>query len=99
MDIGHKQKKLIIFANDFILALICWLVFGPPMATVIASEFSSGVFEILFGEWQSFVIPTLLAQTYLYIFGFYKTIIKFLIPRIQFLLPQLVPLFLVLAGR
>jgi FlaA1/EpsC-like NDP-sugar epimerase len=77
MDIGHKQKKLIIFANDFILALICWLVFGPPMATVIASEFSSGVFEILFGEWQSFVIPTLLAQTYLYIFGFYKTIIKF----------------------
>jgi len=77
MHIGHKQKKLIIFANDFILALICWLVFGPPMATVIASEFSSGVFEILFGEWQSFVIPTLLAQTYLYIFGFYKTIIKF----------------------
>ncbi len=77
MDIGHKQKKLIIFVNDFILALICWLVFGPPMATVIASEFSSGVFEILFGEWQSFVIPTLLAQTYLYIFGFYKTIIKF----------------------
>jgi len=77
MDIGHKQKKLIIFANDFILALICWLVFGPPMATVIASEFSSGVFEILLGEWQSFVIPTLLAQTYLYIFGFYKTIIKF----------------------
>ena len=77
MDIGHKQKKLIIFANDFILALICWLVFGPPMATVIASEFSSGVFEILLREWQSFVIPALLAQTYLYIFGFYKTIIKF----------------------
>lgn len=77
MNIGHKQKKLIIFANDFFLALICWLVFGPPMATVIASEFSSGVFEILLGEWQSFVIPTLLAQTYLYIFGFYKTIIKF----------------------
>ena len=77
MDIGHKQKKLIILANDFILALICWLVFGPPMATVIASEFSSGVFDILLGEWQSFVIPALLAQTYLYIFGFYKTIIKF----------------------
>jgi FlaA1/EpsC-like NDP-sugar epimerase len=77
MNISHHQKKLIIFANDFILALICWLVFGPPMATVIASEFSSGVFEILLGEWQSFVIPTLLAQTYLYIFGFYKTIIKF----------------------
>ena len=77
MNISHHQKKLIIFVNDFILALICWLVFGPPMATVIASEFSSGVFEILLGEWQSFVIPTLLAQTYLYIFGFYKTIIKF----------------------
>jgi FlaA1/EpsC-like NDP-sugar epimerase len=77
MEISGKQKKLIIFVNDFFLALICWLVFGPPMATVIASEFSSGVFEILLAEWQSFLIPTLLAQTYLHIFGFYKTIIKF----------------------
>jgi FlaA1/EpsC-like NDP-sugar epimerase len=77
MNIGYYQKKLIIYANDFLLALICWLVFGPPMATVIASEFSSGIFDILLREWKSFVIPILLAQTYLYFFGFYKTIIKF----------------------
>ena len=77
INIGHQQKKLIIYANDFILALICWLVFGPPMATFIASEFSSGVFDILFREWESFVIPVLFTQTYLYFSGFYKTIIKF----------------------
>ncbi len=77
MNIGYYQKKLIIYANDFLLALICWLVFGPPMATVIASEFSSGIFDILLREWKSFVMPILLAQTYLYFFGFYKTIIKF----------------------
>ncbi len=77
MNISHKQKNLIIYTNDFVLALICWLVFGPPMATFIASEFSTGVFDILFNEWQSFIIPALLAQTYLYFFGFYKTIIRF----------------------
>lgn len=77
INIDHQQKKLIIYANDFILALICWLVFGPPMATFIASEFSSGVFDILFREWESFVIPVLFTQTYLYFSGFYKTIIKF----------------------
>ena len=77
MKISPQQKNLIIFVNDFILALICWLVFGPPMATFIASEFSSGVLDILLKEWQSFLIPVLLTQTYLHILGFYKTIIKF----------------------
>ena len=66
-----------MLANDFLLALICWLVFGPPMATYIASEFSTGIFEIFYSEWTSFFFPTTLAILYLYIFGFYKSLIKF----------------------
>ena len=71
------RKNLVIFLSDFFSAMICWLVFGPPMATFIASEFSNGIFNILISEWHSFLIPVLLAQIYLYTFGFYRTIIKF----------------------
>lgn len=75
--LDRKIKVVIVLINDFFLALACWLVFGPPMATYIASEFSTGIFKILYSEWQSFLIPTFLTLTYLYLFGFYRSLIKF----------------------
>ena len=75
--LDRKIKVVIVLINDFFLALVCWLVFGPPMATYIASEFSTGIFKILYSEWQSFLIPTFLTLTYLYLFGFYRSLIKF----------------------
>ena len=76
-SLNRKTKFLIVVLNDFFFALICWLVFGPPMATYIASEFSTGIFEIFYTEWKSFFFPALIAISYLYIFGFYKSLIKF----------------------
>jgi FlaA1/EpsC-like NDP-sugar epimerase len=76
-NLNRKAKFLIVLANDFLLALICWLVFGPPMATYIASEFSTGIFEIFYSEWPSFFFPSTLAILFLYIFGFYRSLIKF----------------------
>ena len=73
----RKKKVLLVLGNDLILAFICWLVFGPPMATFIASEFSTGILEIFYSEWISFFFPAILAISYLYIFGFYKSLIKF----------------------
>ena len=53
-DLNRKTKISIVLVNDFFVALVCWLVFGPPMATYIASEFSTGIFEIFVDEWRSF---------------------------------------------
>ena len=75
--LNRRSKLCIVLLNDFIFALICWLVFGPPMATYLASEFSTGIFKILTSQWQSFVFPALLSILYLYIFGFYNSLIKF----------------------
>ena len=64
-NLDRKYKLLIVVINDFFFALICWLVFGPPMATYIASEFSTGIFSILQSEWESFVFPASLSILYL----------------------------------
>ena len=48
--LGRNSKLLMMLSNDVLLALVCWVIFGPPMATVIASEFSSGILEILYLE-------------------------------------------------
>ena len=76
-NLSRKSKLFVILCNDFFLGLICWLVFGPPMATYISSEFSNGIFDILFSEWISFIFPIAAAIIYLYVFGFYKSLIKF----------------------
>jgi FlaA1/EpsC-like NDP-sugar epimerase len=73
----RKQKVLLVMTSDFLLALISWLVFGPPMATFIASEFSTGLLQVLYAEWISFFIPAALTLCFLYYFGFYKSLIKF----------------------
>ena len=76
-NFSRKSKLIVILINDFLLALICWLVFGPPMATYIASEFSTGILDIFMRQWLAFVLPASAAIIYLYTFGFYRTIIKF----------------------
>ena len=76
-NLDRKQKLAFIIFSDFVLALICWLVFGPPMATYIASEFSSNVLDIFYSEWKSFFFPACLSIVFFYIFGFYKSLIKF----------------------
>jgi FlaA1/EpsC-like NDP-sugar epimerase len=76
-NLSRNSKLLVILCNDFFLGLLCWLVFGPPMATYIASEFSTGILDIFVNEWSSFVLPILAAMIYLYVFGFYKSLIKF----------------------
>jgi len=77
LNLQRRIKLAIIILNDLLLALVCWLVFGPPMATYIASEFSTGVFEIFASQWKSFVFPAGLSISYLFLFGFYKSLIKF----------------------
>ena len=76
-QLGRKQKLLVVLINDILVALVCWIVFGPPMATYIASEFSDGILDIFSTQWRSFLFPVLLSISYLYIFGFYKSLIKF----------------------
>ena len=53
--LGRKKKLFIVLINDVFLALICWIVFGPPMATYIASEFSDGMLQIFYDQWKSFL--------------------------------------------
>jgi len=76
-NLTRNKKLLIIILSDFILGFSCWIVFGPPMATYIASEFSSNIWQIFYSQWQSFFIPIVLSLSYMYVLGFYKSLIKF----------------------
>ena len=76
-NLNRNQKFLLVLLNDLFLAFICWLIFGPPMATAIASEFSTRVLQIAYSQWFNFLLPASLSLFYLYLFGFYRSLIKF----------------------
>ena len=76
-NLNRNHKFLLLLLSDLFSAFICWLIFGPPMATAIASEFSEGVLQIAYSQWFNFILPISLSLFYLYIFGFYRSLIKF----------------------
>jgi FlaA1/EpsC-like NDP-sugar epimerase len=76
-DLKRNQKFFLVMSNDLFLAFVCWLIFGPPMASAIASEFSTGVMQIASSQWLNFIVPASFSILYLYFFGFYRSLIKF----------------------
>ena len=76
-QLGRKKKLFIVLVNDVLLALVSWIVVGQPMATYIQSEYTNGMLQIFYTHWESFFFPIVLAISYLYVFGFYKSLIKF----------------------
>ncbi|MDB2357364.1 polysaccharide biosynthesis protein [Gammaproteobacteria bacterium] len=70
-------KTLVVLLNDLFLAFACWLVFGPPMATIISDQNSFNLSEVIYSQIYTFVFPALLFLFYLYLFGYYRSLIRF----------------------
>ena len=63
MEQLNKKSK-----SDLFLSFICWLVFGPPMATILSTELSATLPTLILDQIYSFAIPALL---FFYIFLFF----------------------------
>ena len=76
-SLDRKVKTLLVLSNDLLLAFICWLVFGPPMATIISDNSSYNLISIVQSQIYSFIFPSGLFLFYFYFFGYYKSLIRF----------------------
>ena len=47
-SLPRRVKTLLVLLNDLFLAFVCWLVFGPPMATVISDQNSFNLLEVIY---------------------------------------------------
>ena len=65
----RKKKTILVLLNDLFLSFICWLVFGPPMATILSTEFSASLPTLILDQIYSFAIPALMFIAYFYFFG------------------------------
>ena len=76
-DLPRKKKSVLVICNDLFLSFVCWLVFGPPMATMISSEFSSDFSALIYQQIYTFAIPAIFFVAYFYFFGYYKSLIRY----------------------
>ncbi len=76
-SLQRTYKTILVLANDLFLAFVCWMVFGPPMAIIISSEFASDLFTVMRSQIYSFLFPAFLFLSYFYFFGYYKSLIRF----------------------
>ena len=76
-SLQRKQKTILVLLNDLLLSFICWIVFGPPMATIISSELSGDLWSIIDSQKYSFIFPAIIFLVYFYFFGYYKSLIKY----------------------
>ncbi|MDB3867917.1 polysaccharide biosynthesis protein [Gammaproteobacteria bacterium] len=76
-SLNRIYKTIFVILNDLFLAFTCWLVFGPPMATIISNESSFSFVGLIQSQIYSFAIPAFLFLSYFYFFGYYKSLIRF----------------------
>ena len=76
-NLSRNKKFGLIFFADFITAFLCWIIFGPPLTFLIATNFSESLLTIIYDNIISFIVPALMLFMYFFLFGFYKSLLKF----------------------
>ena len=85
-SLNRLHKAVLVLLNDLFLAFICWIVFGPPMATIISTDSSISLINLVISQIYSFLIPAAIFLSYFYFFGYYKSVIRFFDSRDSILL-------------
>ncbi len=85
-SLNRLHKAVLVLLNDLFLAFICWIVFGPPMATIISTDSSVSLINLVISQIHSFLIPAAIFLSYFYFFGYYKSVIRFFDSRDSILL-------------
>ena len=54
---SRKRKIFVLLGADAITAFLCWAIFGQPLATVLAYNFTIDIFSVINENILSFLIP------------------------------------------
>ena len=76
-NLNRISKLFILIFADLIIAFLCWVVFGPPVSILIASDFNASLVDIIINNSLSFFVPVALTFIYFLYSGFYRSLMKF----------------------
>ena len=76
-NLGRKTKLLILFFSDILMGFVAWTVFGPPLINAVGTDFEISIWDTISGQFFQFIFPVSIAIIFMYLFGFYRSLIRF----------------------
>tara|TARA_X000001036_G_scaffold436298_1_gene479176 strand:+ start:448 stop:2355 length:1908 start_codon:yes stop_codon:yes gene_type:complete len=76
-NFSRRKKIVVLVCADCFIAFMCWVIFGPPLTFLIASNFEQNLYNLITSNLISFAIPFIVTFLYFYSSGFYRSLIKF----------------------
>mgnify|MGYP001400526157 CR=1 FL=1 len=76
-NLSRRSKIIVLLFVDLLLALSCWIVFGPPLSALSATNFELKLQDIIVINYLNFIIPFILTCSYFYLSGLYRSSIRF----------------------
>ncbi len=76
INLSRRRKIAVLVLTDFLIAFLCWVVFGPVFSVLIATNFESSLIDIVITNYISFIIPFTFTFIYFYLSGFYRSLMK-----------------------
>ncbi len=77
LNLTRSQKLFIVISSDFFCMILVWAIFGPPLSTLMTQGFGNKVLDFIFDEVYQVIIPAIISLLFLFLTGFYKTMIRF----------------------
>ncbi len=77
LNLTRSQKLFIVISSDLFCMILVWVIFGPPLSTLMTQGFGNEVLDIIFDEVYQVIIPAIISLLFLFLTGFYKTMIRF----------------------
>ena len=68
--LSAKSKLVLLMLSDMTMAMIAWVVFGPPLINFIATEFKYSILSTIFNQFFQFLIPALSALFFMWFLVF-----------------------------
>tara|TARA_E500000178_G_scaffold348516_1_gene403756 strand:- start:410 stop:2320 length:1911 start_codon:yes stop_codon:yes gene_type:complete len=76
-NLSRNKKLIILVMADFNISFFCWIVFGPPLTFLIATNFEISLMSVIKQNFASFLVPVVCLFIYFTAFGFYRSLMKF----------------------
>ena len=74
---SRREKLFVLLGADAFTAFACWAIFGQPLATVLAYNFTIDILSVINENIISFIIPFILSSIYFISTGFYRSLVRF----------------------
>ena len=77
IGLSKFRKISLVISIDILSMIIVWMIFGPPLATAMSQNFSTGLIDSMLVDPFQIILPVFITISFFMLVGFYKSMIRF----------------------